>query len=168
MAQIKLRGTRGKGKVVLVDDRDAELLARHRWYLDRDGYPRTQIREAGRARHVHLHLLLLDDSGHRYRDHIDGNPLNNQRRNLRPATVQENNQNRGVHRNSKTGVKGVSPYRRGFRVTIHSGRKQHYLGVYPTLDLAAAAYNGAAIALFGAFARLNPIPVPEAVKHAAD
>ena len=168
MAQIELRGKRGAGKVALVDDQDAELLARHSWHVNRDGYTRTAIREDGRTRYVSMHLLLQDSAGNRYCDHIDGNPLNNQRRNLRPATVQQNNQNRGAHRNSKTGIKGVSPYRKGFRATIHTGKKQVFLGIYPTLDLAAAAYNGAAIVLFGVFARLNPIPVREAVKHAAD
>lgn len=41
-------------------------------------------------------------------DHIDGNPENNRIENLRLVTQKENNKNRKLHRNNKTGLHGVS------------------------------------------------------------
>jgi len=167
MAEIQLHGKRGTGKVALVDDQDAELLNAHSWHVSRDGYTRTQLRDTpGRRPVIAMHHLLFDEQGQGYRDHINGDPLDNRRANLRPCTKAENNRNRGSHKTSKTGIKGVSPWRGRFRVVIHDGKKQIYLGSFPTADLAAAAYNGAAIVLYGAFARLNVIPTEQAVQRA--
>ena len=57
--------------------------------------PRKQIR---------LHQFLCGITC----DHADRNPLNNRRNNLRPATVSENNRNRGLFQNNTSGIIGVS------------------------------------------------------------
>lgn len=170
MAEIELRGKRGEGQVALCDDADYALLSQYRWHLTKKGYARTYLRqEGGRTLSLEMHRLLTDEKGGHYKDHKNGNPLDNRRANLRACTQRENSYNRSTHRNSKTRVKGVSPWRGQFRAVIHKDGEQAQVDLFPSLDLAAAAYNGAAIALFGAFARLNPIPVPaEAVAHAAD
>lgn len=167
MAEIELRGRLGQGKVALCDEADFALLSQYRWHLSRGGYPRTYWRKAGvRSTTLSMHQLLRDEKGGAYRDHINGDPLDNRRANLRPCTPQENAWNRKGHSNSKTGVKGVSPFRGKYRATIHLGGEQIHLGLFATADLAAAAYNGAAVALFRSFARLNPLPLE--VSHAAD
>lgn len=167
MAEIPLHGLRGKGKVALCDDADFALLSGYRWHLSRTGYPRTYWRKPGvRSTTLDMHQLLRDEKGGAYKDHINGDPLDNRRANLRPCTPQENAWNKRGHRNSKTGVKGVSPYKGKFRATIHKSGEQIYLGTFATVELAAAAYNGAAVALYRGFARLNPLPVE--ASHAAD
>ncbi|MDL2342597.1 HNH endonuclease [Deinococcus sp. MIMF12] len=153
--------------MALCDDADLALLSQHRWHLSRRGYPRTYWRKEGvRSATLEMHLLLRDEKGGGYKDHINGDPLDNRRANLRACTAQENAWNRRAHRNSKTGVKGVSPHKGKFRATIHKSGAQIYLGTFTTVELAAAAYNGAAVALYGAFARLNPLPLE--VAHASD
>lgn len=54
-------------------------------------------------KHVKMHQLL-DCAGW---DHIDRNPFNNRRMNLRPATAQENSRNRSIAINNTTGIVGI-------------------------------------------------------------
>lgn len=65
-------------------------------------------------------------------DHIDRNPLNNRRSNLRPVTVEENNRNRSLFQNNTSGITGVSfePSRNGWRARIYFNNKRHELGVF--------------------------------------
>lgn len=69
------------------------------------GYRRVRT---GKYIKPYLHRLLLDPPDGMVVDHIDGNPLNNRRNNLRVGTASENLQNRkGAMTNSETGVRGV-------------------------------------------------------------
>jgi hypothetical protein len=87
-------------------------------------------------------------------DHRDGNRSNNRWANLRHATVSQNNANRPLQRNNKSGFKGV---RRadsgGWRARIQKNRRTHELGIFATLQAAHAAYVAAAHRLHREFAR---------------
>ncbi len=86
-------------------------------------------------------------------DHIDQNPLNNQRSNLRAATVSQNGHNRGANKNSKTGVKGVSLHEGGKYIAeiMVKGRK-HKLGLFDTIAEAAIVVQRKREELVGEFA----------------
>lgn len=83
-------------------------------------------------------------------DHINGVRTDNRISNLRLVTNAQNSQNRITsHRNSGSGVKGVTWNKVAMRwcaVIGYSG-KQYHLGVFDTVDEAAAAYKGAAALL---------------------
>jgi hypothetical protein len=68
--------------------------------------------------------------------------------------------NRELSSSSTTGYKGVHFWkaRKKFRALISKDGKQHYIGVFPTAEAAALAYNKAAKKLHGKFARLNIAP----------
>lgn len=87
-------------------------------------------------------------------DHINGDGLDNRLENLRLATPAENMWNKSGNSNKKL-PKGVHPHGKKFKVCISKGGKQHYLGLYKTVDEAKEAYNTAAEALHGRFAKLN-------------
>lgn len=172
MAAIPLRGKRGAGKVALCDDADFPLLSKHSWHLSAKGYARTSVSEPGTAgRTRNMHQLLVDEQGRGYRDHVSGDRLDNRRANLRACTQQENSFNRARHRNNKSGYKGVSRWKGKWRACIWKDGQQIYLGLFSSPLLAAIAYNAAALALFGAFARVNVLPelkIEEVHTHAAD
>jgi hypothetical protein len=87
-------------------------------------------------------------------DHRDGDRANNRWNNLRRATRSENNANRGLQRNNRSGFKGVSLKSGKWRARIRQNGRLHSLGSFPTPQAAHAAYAAAARKLFGEFARV--------------
>jgi hypothetical protein len=96
-------------------------------------------------------------------DHIDGNPLNCRRNNLRICTPLQNCFNRKKSNNNKSGYKGVSWNNQNMKwqVYVSINSKNKFVGLYDDLIDAAKAYNEKAIHVYGEFAKLNEIPVQE-------
>jgi HNH endonuclease/AP2 domain len=87
-------------------------------------------------------------------DHEDRNKDNNRLGNLRSCTNLQNQLNRGLQTNNRSGFKGVR-WRRGHRnwcAEIYVSGKQLCLGYFPTRELAAIAYLNAALQYHGDFA----------------
>lgn len=80
-------------------------------------------------------------------DHIDGNPLNNTRPNLRVATNVQNNANKGKTKRNTSGYKGVSfeKSRNKWQAEIMVDGRRIHLGRYDTPELAYEAYCEAAL-----------------------
>ena len=74
-------------------------------------------------------------------DHINGDKGDNRICNLRDVsrTVNKQNQYR-AHKNSTTGVLGVSPYRGKYRARIVVNGRERQIGVYESVDAAQTAY----------------------------
>lgn len=87
-------------------------------------------------------------------DHIDGVGHNNKRTNLRKATQQENCFNTKPHKDSKTGVKGVSwsDAKQRFIVKIQANRKELYVGCFDNIEEAGEAAKQARIKHHGEYA----------------
>lgn len=81
-------------------------------------------------------------------DHIDGDPTNNRKSNLRAATQVQNARNRKINSNNSTGFKGVCKDKTRFAAFI-SGT---FIGTFSTPEEAHAAYCAAAKELHGEFA----------------
>lgn len=73
--------------------------------------------------------------------------------NLRPATQSQNNANRRVMGNSKTGIKGVTKTRDRYRAQITVNGKRKYLGTVDNPVLASYLYRLAAVIYHREFAR---------------
>jgi hypothetical protein len=84
-------------------------------------------------------------------DHVNGDGIDNRIANLREATQVENmrNASRGV---GKSGFRGVHKHGRRWRAGIHVENRKVIIGSYETAELAAAAYEAAALKHFGQFA----------------
>ena len=83
-------------------------------------------------------------------DHINGDPLDNRRENLRVVGRDVNNRNRVAgQKNSKTGVLGVSPKGKKFVAMIKANIAQQYLGTFETIEEAQKARLAAEKTLWG-------------------
>lgn len=82
-------------------------------------------------------------------DHINGDKADNRLANLRDVSETKNSLNvHAARRDSKTGVRGVSPSRGRFAAFISCEGKRIPLGRYDTVEEASAAYEEAKRRLF--------------------
>lgn len=90
-------------------------------------------------------------------DHINGIRTDNRIKNLRDATPSQNVANSATR--SRTGARGVSYYsdrpNKPWKAFISQKGKTKCLGSFPSKQEASAAYDRAALKLFGEFARTN-------------
>ena len=155
MKTIKLSNA---NKVTIVNDKDYARFHRYRWRLSGRGYV---IRHAPGHRKprkvIFLHREIINTPAGKITDHVDGDPLNNTRKNLRVCTHQENlrNQTKQKRKNKYSRYKGVSFGYKKWIAYITLDSKTYRLGSFRTEKEAARAYNLAASVIYGDFARLN-------------
>lgn len=147
------------GGFAIVDDEDYEELSKYRWHSAGGGYAwRMRPKKAGekwdRRIGLHRHVMNLDEDDDRVVDHIDRNPLNNQKANLRICTEAENALNRSMLSSNKSGYKGVSwaKHLGKWRAQISFNRKIYSAGVHETAEAAYEAYCLKALELHREFA----------------
>lgn len=68
-------------------------------------------------------------------DHIDGNKINNRMDNLRVCTLSDNQRNKAMQRNNKSGAVGVHPHKGGFKVQAAGT----HVGWFKNIEKAIAA-----------------------------
>ena len=164
-----------QGKFVLIDNEDYKRVSLYKWqyclvgkYRDRE-VAMWRGGEKGKRRTIIMSRYIVNAPKGLVVDHIDGNPLNNKRNNLRICTNQQNTFNQGLRKlKRKTSqFKGVY-YRKNTKrwsAGITHNSKKHSLGCFDSEVDAARAYDKKAKELFGEFARLNNVqrhkPIPE-------
>ncbi|HET8693565.1 MAG TPA: AP2/ERF family transcription factor [Aquabacterium sp.] len=125
--------------------------------INSDGYKSIGFMRKTYLAHRIVWALSYGDWPTQSIDHIDGNKTNNALSNLRLANHSQNQANRFA--TSSTGFKGVSKLPNGrFQAQAGGNVGKKYLGTFNTAEEAAQAYNIAAQAKFGQYARLNVLP----------
>lgn len=148
---------RVRGGFVRVDAADVPALSEHDWAVYYQNWSRTISRGAGSGVGM-MHRFIAQPGRGLVVDHINGDPLDNRRSNLRVCTQGENARNRRKYRPTASIYKGVckNASRRNPWVAIITIRRLVIkLGVFETEESAARAYDAAALCLHGPFARLN-------------
>ena len=84
-------------------------------------------------------------------DHIDMNKTNNRWSNLREATGSQQNGNKGLMSNNKSGWKGVRKSKNRWQALLTLNGKQRLVGSFETAEEAVAARAEAAREQFGEF-----------------
>ncbi len=155
-----------QGKETLVSDNDYPTLNALKWFYTPSGYAAHSfwIPALKRCNCILLHRYILGLTDPKIEcDHIDLNPLNNQRENLRIVTRAQNNYNRIAYNKPNTAIKsnykGLHWYTRTNKWQVHItfNNKKIHIGYFTNEIDAALAYNAKALALFGEFARLNEV-----------
>lgn len=139
-----------KGKFALVDDEDFELLSKYKWHCS-GGYASRVIR-------IFMARQIMDEPQGMIVDHRDGNPLNNQKSNLRICNAAQNTANARKSANRKSIYKGVSTNNSAIKpwaAAIQVEGKVRTIGYFAEERHAAMAYDIWAKAIFGEYARLN-------------
>lgn len=158
-AFIAIRNRKGQTVAeVAVDASDAPSLCQYRWCLGSGYVRRGERMEDGQFRNVYLHRQIMNPPDGLTVDHVDRNPLNNRRSNLRVCSQGLNNVNRLKRLGCSSIHKGVFRRRKGWAAEIRTGGVRHYLGQFASEIKAAQAYNRKAIELYGEYAVLNSVP----------
>ena len=137
--------SKGDSYEVLYDLEDEKTIKKHSWAIPPSAYrkyPRTNIDR----KTCMLHRFLMNPSKNMVVDHVDDNPLNNLRENLRICTHSENQRNRGKSKSNSTGYIGISKHSSKnaiclFTASVVVGGKAHFIGAFYTALLAAVAYD---------------------------
>ena len=146
-------------KNALVDKEDFDNLNKFRWYLSTNGYVRSTINK----KRVLIHRFLLNPKEFFKVDHIDRNPLNNKKKNLRICSSRENTLNSKPQSNKKySKFKGVSycnteKRKKRWVAACELYGKRITIGRFNNELEAAKAYNNKAKEIFGEFAYINKI-----------
>lgn len=150
MKKVVLKGKNALGKIALIDNADFERVNKYSWNVNNGGY----------AIHIHIamHRFIMNTPKGMDTDHINGNRLDNRKKNLRICSRSQNHFNRKKRANTSSVYKGVywKKDRGKWRAVIIFNKPIH-IGYFTSEIDAAKSYNVKALELYGEFAKLNQI-----------
>jgi hypothetical protein len=142
-----------KGELIIVDNSLLKKLKCFTWYVNKMGYA---VNDTEPRKTMHRFIMNFPKSNV---DHINGNKLDNRKKNLRLCNQSQNTANSSKRKTNKAGYKGVSWNKRykKWEAYLTKDYKHVFLGYHDTKEKAALAYNSGAMIHFGNFSRLNVI-----------
>lgn len=160
-------------QVAFVDDSDYEwLVGMGSWHAQfHPGYAdggrflaECKAKQAdGKRTNIYMHRAIMDAQPGEEVDHIDVDPLNNQRENLRIVTRSQNCMNTGRRSQNTSGRRGVSwrKDRQKWRARIQVECKEIHLGYFDSLEEASTCHEAAREKHFGQYNRHSTTACPE-------
>ena len=142
-----------------VSDEDFDKLSKFKWYGagSKKKYACRQFQKNRMKHYVYMHREVMDAPEDMVVDHINGDPLDNRRENLRICTHAENSFNTKKPSHNTSGYKGVHFYknRNKYTARIAFRGKDYNLGYFETAKEAHAAYCAASKVYHGEYSRTN-------------
>lgn len=90
-----------QGKTTLVDDTDFDFLNQFKWHVQKSKSRAGYINWYAKKQNISMAEMIIGKIKGLEIDHLDGDGLNNQRKNLRHITHKENCNNRHIRKLSK-------------------------------------------------------------------
>lgn len=111
----------------IVDEDMYSDLIKYKWSLS-NNYPRTKIK----GKMISLARYIMKYNGNNYIDHINNNPLDNRKENLRIVSPMQNALNKTSSKNSSSKYVGVSWYKKynKWKSSIRINGKNKHLGYF--------------------------------------
>lgn len=146
MKEIKLQNT---NRVCLVDEADYEFLSKFKWNIVGSNQVMSSLGKI-------MARILMEPVGLQDVDHINGDGLDNRRKNLRCCTHQQNAFNHR-HKPGSSGFTGVHYHKMNKKwwADISIDYKTVYIGSYDSPEEAAIERDKVARKLHGEYAKLN-------------
>jgi hypothetical protein len=149
-----------QNKKTIVDDLDYKRLNKYKWHAEKLGgkywYARRRIYyKNGKNKGLYLARMIMKCPKKLIVDHINGDTLDNRRKNLRILTKQQNTWNQKIRINNTSGYRGVSWNRKNRKWKAFVAKD--YFGLYGNKWAAALVHNIWAKKRYGKFAKLNKI-----------
>lgn len=145
------------GREFYFDIDDFEKIKNYTWYEHHQtgSYYALEARDPSTKKKIKMSHLVTDTIGStEIIEHIDRNPFNNKKSNLRTATYEENSRNRSLGRNNKSGFIGVhlDIDKNKWTATITINNRNKVLGWFKDKDDAVKARLTAEKEYYGEFA----------------
>ena len=149
---MKTISMRGSDKPAIVDDEDYPWLVEYTWFYHHGSIVKHIMTNRVLFRLIMSRVIMNCPKG-MVVDHINHNPLDNRKCNLRIVTGTQNTQNARGHGKRVSKYKGVRKHHNRWVATIRG----KYIGIRKTQESAAMLYNEWAKKLYGEFGFLNPV-----------
>lgn len=145
-------------EIILVDKKNSEVarakidredygkVRQYRWFLSERGYVRTKFTRNKITKRHRLHRVILGEREGFVTDHINRNPLDNRKENLRFVTSHQNSMNSVL-----ADISSVVLYRGRYRATISYKNKTLSLGNWDSEAEALEIIEKIKTALYGEY-----------------
>ena len=131
---------------VFVDDEDYDFVKQYKWHVHKPPtasgfYVVRNDRSNGKHKLLLLHRELMKPQDGEMIDHINRNPLDNRRCNMRIVSQKKNQENQKISKKNLSGFTGVywNKHASKWMAYICHNKKVIYLGLYNTVQEAVEA-----------------------------
>lgn len=154
-----------KDKEVLFDKEDFDKINKLHWIVNTNGYATANSR-SGKHDSIYLHKYIMNANSNETVDHINGDPFDNRKSNLRVVTTQQNAMNHAIHSNNTSGVSGVNydTTHNKWVARIGYKMKRISLGYFDSFEDAVSARKVAEEKYYGEYSRNNSQSIDDKIK----
>ena len=142
-------------KYAIIDEEDYKLISQYKWHVNHYGYAVCNKYVGNyKSTAIFMHRLIMQTPKGMDTDHINHNPLDNRKSNLRVCTHANNQKNLSLRKNNTSGVRGVRWHKQlqKWNARIYVNGKEISLGCYRDLKEATKARKDASLRYYGEFA----------------